>query len=144
MTTQWIYNWSRMVRMRKLEARVAPKIKMRGKGKPLMRVFQTSRTTLRVRAIKENQNQRRRSHWRGIRGARGKGQVTHRRLHQAHHQLHHQVWSHLQMMKRREVNLNLRNIKQAIWTKLCFMYRMRRRNTSITSLKNCWNMQITI
>ena len=39
------------------------------------------------------------------------------------------------MMRRREVNLNATNIKQAIWTKLCFMYRLRRRNTSTTSLK---------
>ena len=30
---------------------------------------------------------------------------------QAHHQLYHLIWSHLLMMIRREVNLNLRNLK---------------------------------
>ena len=42
------------------------------------------------------------------------------------------------MVMRREVNLNLRNIKQATWTKLCFMYRLRRKNTTKTSLKDYW------
>ena len=67
---------------------------------------------------------------------RGKVQGTHRHPHQAHHQLHHLVRSHLQMMMMREVNLNLRNIKLANWMKLCFMHRLRKRNTSTTSLKN--------
>ena len=41
----------------------------------------------------------------------------------------------MMMMMMTEVNLNLRNIKQAIWAKLCFMYRLTWRNTSTTSLK---------
>ena len=127
-----------MVRMKKLEARVAPKIKMRGKGKRLVRVFQILRTTLQVREIQENQNKRRRrSHRRGIKGAGGKGHATHRHPLQTYHQLHYLGRSLLQTMMRTEVNLNLRNIKQVVWTKLCFMYRLRSRNTSTTSLKNC-------
>ena len=62
----------------------------------------------------KNQRRRRRSHQRCITGGRGKGQVTHQDPYQAYHQLHHLVWIYLQMMRRREVNLNLRNIKQAI------------------------------
>ena len=37
--------------MGKLEAKMAPKIKMRGKGKRSMKVFQVTRTILQVRGI---------------------------------------------------------------------------------------------
>ena len=78
---------------------VAPKIKMRGKEKRLIRIFQIPRTTLLWDEYKKNQNQRSRISRQGcIRGARGKGQVTHRYPHQAHHQRHHLVQSHLQLI----------------------------------------------
>ena len=127
------------LRMGKLETRVAPEIKMRGKRKRLMRVFQTTRTILQLSC--QDRKSKSKKEKKSSRGQRSSNRKISRNSSTSSSSSSSTLSSNLELSSddgRREVNLNLRNLKQAIWTKLCFMYRLRRKNTSTTPLKNCW------